>query len=183
MKATNNKKMQGAAKGSNNNHSMLEEFFVDELRDILYAERKLAKTLPEMAAAATNEELRAAIEKHQGETETHVERLQEVFSMLGKAPRGKKCEAMEGLLEEGKQVLEDTDDDTFTRDVAIIFAAQKVEHYEIATYGGLVQLATLLGYSDAASLLQQTLEEEKQCDMDLTNLAESHINEMALEEE
>jgi len=160
----------------------LKEFFVDELKDIYWAEKHLVKTLPKMRKAATSDELKDAIEQHLGETQNHVTRLEEVFSLMEEKAQAKKCDAMEGLAREGQGVIEDTEDGSATRDVAIIMAAQKVEHYEIATYGGLVQLTNTLGLEEVAGLLQQTLEEEKQCDETLTGIAENNINYEAAEE-
>jgi len=164
--------------------SALLKLFTDEVKDIYWAEKHLVKALPKMAKGATSSELTAAIEKHIGQTETHITRLEEVFGILGLKPQAKKCDAMEGLLEEGKSILEDTEDGTMTRDAGIILAAQKVEHYEIATYGTLRVLANTLGLTDAARILETTLEEEKTTDVGLTVIAEGFINEAAaLEEE
>lgn len=163
---------EGAAKGN----TELEKYFVDSLKDIYWAEKHLTKALPKMAKAATTEELKAAIEERFAQTEEHVARLEQVFEIFGQTARGKKCEAMEGLVKEGETVIEETEDGTFTRDVGIIMAAQKVEHYEIATYGGLVTLAKVLGQNDAAKILATTLEEEKQTDLGLTEIAENSIN-------
>lgn len=160
----------------------LKEFFVDELKDIYWAEKHLVKTLPKMRKAATSNELKDAIEQHLEETQNHVTRLEEVFSLMEEKAQAKKCDAMEGLAKEGQGVIEDTEDGSATRDVAIIMASQKVEHYEIATYGGLVQLANTLGLEEVAGLLQQTLEEEKACDETLTDIAENNINYEAAEE-
>ena len=172
---------KGASKSAKSNKgmdskTMLEEFFVEELKDIYWAEKHLVKSLPKMAKAATSEELASAIEEHRTQTEEHVSRLEEAFEMLGETARAKKCEAMEGLVKEGESVIEDTEDESATRDVALIMAAQKVEHYEIATYGGLVQLAKTIGREDIANLLAQTLQEEKETDELLTSIAENNIN-------
>jgi ferritin-like metal-binding protein YciE len=161
----------------------LKELFVDEIKDIYWAEKKLVKTLPKMQKAATSEELANAIAEHLEVTKTHVSRLEEVFELLGEKAQGKKCEAMEGLAKEGESVIEDTDDGTATRDVGIIIAAQKVEHYEIAAYGSLTQLAKTLGMEDVAELLGQTLSEEKEADETLTGIAENDINYEAAGEE
>jgi ferritin-like metal-binding protein YciE len=163
--------------------SMLEKFFVEELKDIYWAEKHLVKALPKLQKAATSDELANAIEEHTSVTEEHVSRLEEVFEMLGETARAKKCEAMEGLVAEAQSIMEDTEDGSATRDVALIMAAQKVEHYEIATYGGLVQLAKTIGRDDIADLLSQTLEEEKETDDTLTSIAETNSNNMASEEE
>jgi ferritin-like metal-binding protein YciE len=162
---------------------MLEKFFVEELKDIYWAEKHLVKALPKLQKAATSDELANAIEEHTSVTEEHVSRLEEVFEMLGETARAKKCEAMEGLVAEAQTIMEDTEDGSATRDVALIMAAQKVEHYEIATYGGLVQLAKTIGRDDVADLLSQTLEEEKEADDTLTAIAENNSNTMASEEE
>jgi len=153
----------------------LNDLFIHALKDIYNAEKQLVKALPKMAKGATSEKLRTAIESHLQETEGQVERLEQVFDSLELPHRGVKCAAMEGLVEEGGEVLEG-DFDPPVRDAAIIAAANKVEHYEIATYGTLIAYARLLGYSEAESLLQATLEEEKGADQKLTELAESEIN-------
>lgn len=162
--------------------SALMELFVDEIKDIYWAEKHLVKTLPKLAKGAASEALRDAINEHLEVTKTHVSRLEEVFELLDKRPQAKKCEAMEGLAKEGAGVLEDTEAGTATRDVGIILAAQKTEHYEIATYGGLSVLAKTLNLTDIAHLLDQTLAEEKEADEALTNIAENNINVMASEE-
>ena len=162
--------------------SALLKLFTDEVKDIYWAEKHLVKALPKMAKGATSEELRAAIETHIAETETHIDRLEQVFKILGKAAQGKKCDAMEGLVEEGKSILEDTEEGTMTRDAGIISAAQKVEHYEIASYGTLRVLANTLGLPEAAAIFEQTLEEEKQTDVNLTVIAEGFVNEAAAQE-
>ena len=162
--------------------SALLKLFTDEVKDIYWAEKHLAKALPKMAKGATSDELKSAIEKHIGETETHISRLEEVFGILGVKPQAKKCDAMAGLIEEGSGILEDTEVGTMTRDAGIISAAQKVEHYEIATYGTLRVLANTLGMPDAAEILEITLEEEKATDVGLTVIAESFVNEAAAQE-
>jgi ferritin-like metal-binding protein YciE len=168
--------------GSRANDSKLQEFFHDEIKDIYWAEKKLVQTLPKLASAATSAELRGAFTDHLKVTEEHVTRLEKVFDILGHKPQAKKCDAMEGITEEGASVIEGTEDGTHTRDVALIMAGQKAEHYEIATYGGLAQVAKTLGYDEVASLLEQTLEEEKETDQLLTQLAEGSINQEAEEE-
>src|SRR3954470_3894534 len=150
--------------------SMLREFFVDELKDIYYAEKHIAKTLPKMKKAATSEELKQAFESHLTMTQEQVIRLEKVFEILGKKAKGKTCEAIEGIIKEGEGIIAETESKTATRDVGLIFAAQKVEHYEIATYGGLAQLAETLGLSEVQDLLHTTLEEEKQPDGLLTGI-------------
>jgi ferritin-like metal-binding protein YciE len=162
----------------------LKEFFTEEIRDIYWAEKKLVTALPKMQKAATAAELQDAIAEHIDVTKEHVTRLEQVFELLGETPRGKKCEAMVGLLEEGDGVIEDTEEGTATRDVGIILSAQKVEHYEIATYGGLATLANTLGLTDIAEILATTLAEEKEADETLSGIAENNINyAAALEEE
>ena len=156
--------------------SMLEELFLDELKDIYWAEKQLVKTLPKMAKAATSEELRQSFTDHLEATKGHVARLEEAFGLLDEKVQAKKCEAMAGLTKEGEGIIEDTEKGTLTRDVGLIMAAQKVEHYEIATYGSLAQLAKTLGKNDLAALMVQTLEEEKEADELLTSIAENNIN-------
>ncbi len=163
--------------------SLLEEFFVDEVKDIYWAEKHLVKTLPKMQKAATTGELKNAFEEHLEVTRQHVGRLEQVFELLGEKPQAKKCEAMEGITKEGESIIEDTEEGTATRDVGLILAAQKVEHYEIATYGGLAQLARTLGHDDIAQILETTLEEEKEADHTLTGIAEKDVNYEAAGEE
>ena len=164
------------------NQSLLLDFFIEELRDIYWAEKHLVKALPKLEKAATSDELSTAFSDHLEATQEHVTRLEQVFEMLGEKARGKKCEAMEGLVKESESVIEDTHAGSATRDVALIISAQKVEHYEIATYGGLAQLAKTLGKTDVANILGETLEEEKEADELLTNIAESSINQSATQE-
>ena len=174
---------KGSAQGmSEETHSMLQDFFKDELKDIYWAEKHLVKTLPKMQKAATNEELQNAFADHLEQTKGHVSRLEQVFELLGQRAQAKKCDAMEGLTKEGESIIEDTEDGTSTRDVGLILAAQKVEHYEIATYGSLAQLANTLGLSKVEKILRTTLEEEKKTDLGLTEIAESKVNHMSLEE-
>ncbi|MEJ7626030.1 MAG: ferritin-like domain-containing protein [Ferruginibacter sp.] len=168
------------ASGDNN---MLKEFFSEEIKDIYWAEKHLLKTLPKMSKAATSEELANAFLDHAEMTKTHITRLEEVFGILGKKVQAKKCDAMEGITKEGEGIIEDTEAGTSTRDVGLILSAQKAEHYEIATYGGLAQLATTLGLEDIADLLKDTLQEEKDTDLLLTGIAENDINYEASEEE
>jgi ferritin-like metal-binding protein YciE len=156
--------------------SRLEKFFLDELKDIYWAEQKLVKTLPKMQKAASSKELQTAFANHLKETEGHVERLEKAFGLLGEKAVSKKCEAMEGITEEGSSIIGDTKDGTATRDVGLVLAGQKAEHYEIATYGGLIQLAQTLGHDDVAKLFEATLQEEKNADQKLTSIAENHIN-------
>ena len=165
------------------NDPMLQEFFYEELKDIFWAEKHLTKTLPKMAKAATSEELKEAFMEHLEVTNTHVERLEQVFELLNKKAQAKKCDAMEGITKEGESIIEDTEKGTSTRDVGLILAAQKVEHYEIATYGGLTQLAKTLQLDEVAEILQATLDEEKETDAKLTDIAENSINYQAAEED
>jgi ferritin-like metal-binding protein YciE len=162
--------------------SALNELFIDELKDIYWAEKHLAKALVKMAKAATSDELRQAFETHQGETENHVSRLEDVFESIGEKATAKKCPAMEGLIEEGQEIIKDTEDGSMTRDAGLISAAQKAEHYEIATYGTLKTLASTLGYTEAAEMLDMTLQEEKKTDDLLTQIAEGAINQGASSE-
>ena len=160
----------------------LMELFTDSIKDIYWAENHLVKALPKMIKAASSKELSAVIEKHLSETKTHVTRLEQVFELLGEKPLAKKCDAMEGISKEGEGIVESTEAGTATRDVGIILASQKVEHYEIATYGGLYQLAVTLGLDDVAGLLGETLAEEKAADEKLTEVAESAVNYQAADE-
>jgi ferritin-like metal-binding protein YciE len=163
--------------------SMLEDFFIDELKDIYWAEKHLVKTLPKMQKAATTEELQKAFGDHLETTKEHVSRLEQAFELLGEKAVAKKCEAMAGITKEGEDIIEETDENTATRDVGLILAGQKVEHYEIATYGGLAQLARTLSHDDVAELLEQTLSEEKEADELLTSIAEKNVNYAANQEE
>lgn len=160
--------------------SKLQKLFEDSLKDIFWAEKALASALPKMASKASSPELVKAIEKHTSETEGQVERLEKVFELLGKNARGKKCEAMEGLIKEGKTIMEETDEGAM-RDAGIIAASQKIEHYEIATYGTLCTYAEMLGLDKAAKLLASILEEEKATDETLSKVARG-INLKASEE-
>ncbi len=181
MATTKNKAMNKNV--SADNQSALLEFFTDELKDIYWAEKHLVKAIPKMKKAATSVELKEAFATHLEQTKTHVERLEQVFEILGKKAQAKKCDAMEGLVKEGESIIEDTEEGTATRDVGLIIAAQKVEHYEIATYGGLAQLAKTLGLEDVKNILGATLDEEKETDESLTEIAESSVNYESLEEE
>jgi ferritin-like metal-binding protein YciE len=150
----------------------LQDLFLHELKDIFDAERQLTKALPRMAKAASNPELKAAFESHLEETEEQVRRLEEIFGLLDKPARGKKCMGMQGLIEEGKEMIEEDTPDA-VKDAGLIAAAQKVEHYEIAAYGTMATYAKLLGLNDALSLLKETIAEEKAADEKLTNIAMS----------
>lgn len=160
-------------------NSKLKEFFIDQLEDLLWAEKKLVKTLPKMQEAATSAELKDAFGNHLTQTQEHVSRLEQVFGIIGEDVDTTKCPAMAGIVDEGEDIIDDTEEGTAQRDVGLIFAGQKAEHYEIATYGGMVNLAKTLGYEDAASILRQTLSEEKEADALLTQIAENNINYQA----
>jgi ferritin-like metal-binding protein YciE len=153
----------------------LEPLFVEELRDIYNAENQLTKALPKMAKAASSEELKSAFQEHLEQTKEHMERLEEIFEEMGKKPTGKTCKAMKGLVEEGSEMMQEDGEDSVI-DAAIIAAAQKIEHYEIASYGTVRAWAEQLGKDDAVDLLQQTLDEESETNEKLTELAESSIN-------
>jgi ferritin-like metal-binding protein YciE len=162
--------------------SKLQEFFVDQLQDIYWAEKKLVKTLPKLEDAATSDQLKNAFRNHLEQTQEHVNRIKEVFNMIGQEAESTKCHAMAGIVDEGSDIIDETDEGSAQRDVGLIFAAQKAEHYEIATYGGLVQLAKTLGLNGAANLLHQTLAEEKEADALLTQIAETSSNFQASRE-
>ena len=162
--------------------SALNELFIDELKDIYWAEKHLAKALPKMAKAATSDELRTAIQNHLAETENHIVRLESAFESIGVKAVAVKCEAMAGLIKEGDEIVTETEKGSLTRDAGIISAAQKIEHYEIASYGTLKTLALVLGYNEAAELLDSTLQEEKNADSLLTKIAESGINQSSKSE-
>jgi ferritin-like metal-binding protein YciE len=159
----------------------LEELLVDELKDLLSAEKQLLKALPKMAKGAWSKNLKTAFEKHLAQTEGHVTRLEQAFEILGKPARAKHCKAMEGLLEEGSDLLKE-DGDEVVKDAALIGSAQRVEHYEIAAYGTVSALATILGNKKVVKLLEATLAEEKQTDMLLTKLAMSEVKLRPVEE-
>ena len=150
----------------------LRELYIDELKDLYSAENQLVKALPKMAKGADSEELRQGFEEHLEQTKGHVQRLEQIFESLRESPKGKKCKGMEGLIEEGKEMMEE-DLDGEAKDAGLISAAQRVEHYEIAAYGCVRTYAKILGEEEAASLLEQTLEEEKETDQKLTELAEN----------
>jgi ferritin-like metal-binding protein YciE len=157
----------------------LKELYIDELKDLYNAENQLVKALPKMAKAASSDELRHGFEEHFEQTKGHVQRLETIFQALGESSKGKKCKGMEGLIEEGAEVMEE-DYEGSVKDAALIGAAQRVEHYEIAGYGTVRSMAKTLGADDQVSLLEETLEEEKETDEKLTALAE-HINTQANE--
>ena len=158
----------------------LDTLFHDTLKDIYYAERKILKSLPKMARAAQSPELKAAFEKHKDQTEGQIERLQQVFEIIGKPARGKTCDAIEGILAEGDEIAEEYKG-TAALDAGLLAAAQAVEHYEISRYGTLCAWAKELGYKDAVKLLEETLAEETKTDSDLSKLAETAVNTAATE--
>ena len=153
----------------------LDALFLDTLKDIYYAEKQIYKALPKMAKAAASDKLRAAFEKHHDETEGQIERLEKLFEQLGKPARGKKCDAIEGILDEGEEIMDEYTD-TPALDAGLLAAAQAVEHYEISRYGTLKTWASKLGHGDAVNLLDETLAEEKKTDDALSKLAVSAIN-------
>jgi ferritin-like metal-binding protein YciE len=156
----------------------LDDLFEDTLKDIYYAENKILKALPKMAKAARSEELKEAFEKHLKQTEGQVTRLEKVFRLIDAAPKGKKCEAIEGIIEEGSEIIKEFKGAP-ALDAGLVSAAQAVEHYEIARYGTLKRWAEMMGLDDAVALLDETLEEEKNTDAALTELADAQANEMA----
>jgi ferritin-like metal-binding protein YciE len=172
--STKNKKSSAGAKG-------LEDLFLDGLKDIYYAEKKIVKALPKMAKGAESDQVRAAFQKHLGETEAQVERLEQVFELMGKPARGKTCPAIDGILEEGSEILEEYKGAP-ALDAGLVGAAQAVEHYEIARYGTLIAWAEQLEMDSAVALLKQTLAEEEATDEALTGLGEGGVNERALQE-
>ncbi len=178
----NGKSETGKVKPASEAAENLRELFEEQLKDIYWAEKALTKALPKMAKNASAEELVDALNEHLAVTEEQVSRLEEVFGLLNKKPQAKKCEAMEGLLKEGQSIMEDTEPGA-VRDAGIIGACQKVEHYEIASYGTLAAFANLLEEPEVAELLQQTLAEEKDADETLTDIAMTSINLDAEEEE
>jgi ferritin-like metal-binding protein YciE len=159
----------------------LEKLYIDELRDLYNAENQLLKALPKMAKGASSPELKDAFEKHLEQTKGHVQRLEELFEQRDDSPKGKTCKAMKGLIEEGSEILKEEGEDSVL-DAGMIVAAQKVEHYEIASYGSVRTFANLLGKEEEAKLLQATLDEEAETNETLTQLAEGIVNEEALSE-
>ncbi len=159
----------------------LDNLFHDTLKDVYYAEKKIYKSLPKMAKAAQAPDLKAAFAKHREETEGQIERLEQVFAIIGKKPQGKTCAAIEGILEEGEEIMEDYKG-TPALDAGLLAAAQAVEHYEISRYGTLKRWAEVLGLDDAAKLLDETLKQESKTDSSLTALADKHVNEEAMQE-
>lgn len=158
----------------------MNDLFLSFLQDMYYAERNILKALPKMAKAAENEELRQALMHHREETQTHVERLQQVFEQVGKRARGQTCEALNGIVEEGEEVIEEFDKGP-VRDAGIVANAQAVEHYEMARYGTMIAWAKVCGLNDAVKLLEQTLAEEKKADSSLNQIANNTINKQAMQ--
>jgi len=163
--------------------SPLHKFFLDGLKDMYYAEKALTGALKKMQEAATTDELKDAFEDHQLQTQIHKQRLEKVFRLMGEKAEEKECHAMVGLIKEAKEIISSTKEGTMTRDAALIIAAQKVEHYEIASYGGLAQLAITMDHRKIADILEKTLEEEEETDQLLTEIAETSINFEAEEED
>ncbi len=157
----------------------LRSFLIDELKDIYYAEDAISKDLKKMEKAATSKELKDGINKHIAQTQEHIQRLEQAFKLMDEKAAKKKCEAIEGILKEGSSTVEEQEEGSMVRDVAIIVASQKVEHYEIAAYGTLAELAKTLGRYDVAELLEKTLFEEKGTDLNLSDLAKNSINKEA----
>ncbi len=176
------KKSAKATSEKNNGGEEFRQFFIDELKDILWAEKALLKALPKMRKAATGKELAQSFDKHQSETEGQIAILEQVFEIMGEKPKTKKCEAMDGLISETESIISDTEKGTAIRDAGLILAAQKVEHYEIATYGTLAAFADAMQQAKVAKLLRSILSDEKKSDKDLTALALESINEEASEE-
>lgn len=175
-------KSNGTVKAKSSAADGLRELFVDSLKDIYWAEKALTKALPKMAKNATSQDLITTINDHLAVTEEQVSRLEQIFDLIGEKASAKKCEAMEGLIKEGESIIEETQEGP-VRDAGIIAASQKIEHYEIATYGTLAAFAHTLGEDEALDLLQQTLDEEKQADTLLTEVAYNNINFEASDEE
>ena len=163
-------------------NSKLREFFIEQLQDIYWAEQKLVKTLPKLSEASRSPELRQAFDSHLTETRNHVSRIEKAFALMKEKAEAKECPALKGIVEEGEEIIDETEDKTAQRDVGLIFAGQKAEHYEIATYGSLIEVAKVMGEPEVANLLQETLKEEKAADQKLTQLAESGINREAAQE-
>ena len=181
-KTSTTKKAVATATRTPKQEGALKELFIDELKDIYWAEQHLVKALPKMIKGATSDELKQTITDHLEQTKNHVTRLEDAFESIGEKAKAVKCEAMAGLLKEAEELLGETDKGTEVRDVAIISASQKVEHYEIASYGTMRTLAGILGFTEAQQLLDETLAEEKEADSLLTQVAENHINEAAAAE-
>ena len=179
-----NRKISGgpAEKKMKKGDNLFHDLFMDELKDIYWAEKHLTKNLPKVIKAATSDELKKAVTEHLSETEGQVSKLERVFELLGEKPQAKKCDAMEGLVEEVSSCIEDTEKGSYTRDAGLIVCAQKVEHYEIAAYGSLTEFAKTMNHTEAAEILGEILEEEKGADEKLNSIATSSINQMAMSE-
>lgn len=175
-KKTSSKNTETKNNSDQSNSSLLENFFNAQLKDIFWAENHLIKALEKMKAAATSEELKEAFDDHLHVTQKQASRLERVFKLLNKKAEGKKCEAIEGITKEAESIIKETKEGSMTRDAALIIAAQKVEHYEIATYGGLVQLAITMDLREIADILDKSLMEEEETDKLLTEIAENYIN-------
>lgn len=171
------KKERGTAKSSE-----FRAFFIDQLKDMYWAEKHLHSELPKMRSAATDERLAAAFEKHIHASERHIENLEKIFKLMGHAPAFKRCDAMEGLLKEARSIIEETEKDSYTRDAGLILAAQKIEHYGIASYGTLRIFARHMDETEVRKLFESNLASNKEIDVNLTIIAEGHINELASEE-
>jgi ferritin-like metal-binding protein YciE len=180
---SNSSKSDEKKQGGSTSSPLLEKLFSDMLKDMYWAEKHLVEALPKMQKAATTQELQEAFEDHLYASQKHTSRLERVFKMMGKEAEEKKCPAMAGLTAEAESMMKETREGTMTRDAALIIAAQKIEHYEIATYGSLVQLALTMERDDVASVLEKTLWEEEETDQLLTNIAERYVNPMADEED
>ena len=174
--------MNGHSPQESTNVPLLLNFFYDQLRDLYWAEKHMVKSLAKLRKASFSDELCMAFEDHMQETKQHVIRLEKIFELMGTKPQTKKCDGMEGLAREAETIIAETEDGTATRDVGLIFIAQKIEHYEIATYGSLHQLALTLDLDEIAGLLESTLAEEKDLDKQLTIIAKTHVNYDAIEE-
>lgn len=179
METKNNNSKENKPKTDN---GKFREFFIDQLKDIYWAEQALQKALPKMMKAATSKKLAQAFEKHTKETEGQIQILEQVFKLMGEKPESKKCEAMAGLIKEADSIIEDTEKDSYTRDAGLVLAAQKTEHYEIASYGTLVIFAEQMEEKEVAKLLQKILAEEKNTDISLTLISENGVNKNAVQE-
>lgn len=160
-------------------NSDFHQFFVEELKDIYWAEKRLLEAMPKFQKASTSKELAAVFEEETSEIREQITQLERVFDLLGEEAETKKCEAMEGLLKEAQTIIDDTEKDTYTRDAGLILAAQKIEHYEIATYGTLRIFARQMGHMEVEEILDEILQSEKDSDVHLTRIAEDFVNEMA----
>jgi ferritin-like metal-binding protein YciE len=174
--------MQKTWAGNAVSTSKLGQFFVEQLKDIYWAEKKLVKTLPKLEDASTSPKLKQAFGNHLIQTKSHVTRLENIFSLLGQDAETNKCPAMAGIVDEGEEIIDETTEGSAQRDAGLIVAGQKAEHYEIATYGGLAQIAETLGFKEAVQILNQTLAEEKQADELLTTIAQGGVNDQASRE-